>query len=621
MGQQYIGAAILHHLEGFHIQSLDLGTLFSDSARTPEATLIQLMIEAKRHTPSVVFIPNLDSWYATITETTRSTFYGILRSLNPNDAILILGIVEVDFHELDPGLKALFGFSSENRHSINIEGGKDCLEKFFATAISYIRSKPTEFPDPENRKKRVLEELPEAPAEPEKQLTKQEIKQQEKKDMQLKNLLKVKLSGLMDLFKNRFKRFRKPPVDDSYLVHLFEDPLPNLPPPAYTKTDDDMILEVATGKKYFNIDLDIIEERLWNGFYSEPKQFLRDLEMIYLDANVTGDRERTVKASEMFANAQVAIEEIETVDPQFIQNCKELHQREITRQKKSLQKNQKEAVDGGVVGDSVTRNDISGDGESITDNIVQKMEDLADGSGPKEADSSAVASSLHTTTTTTTTSTVSTDASVATISSTATTITASTNHATMDAYDTKPELPIDISSKLIKGQKNSLSTHFDISSEDIEMHDDVDISLNGSANGSKDTDGNDGVALQPTPSVVSPAKTLSISALVDSTSSSSEKLSDAAASKEKLIENGSCSIELAEPEPLLILDELKLKDFTEHLIESCRLFNVEQLEQVNALITDQVWSLRHSWNRNEIIDKLYISFDEAKSVIESINSF
>lgn len=33
MGQGYVGAAALHHLEGYHVQSLDLGTLMGDSTR------------------------------------------------------------------------------------------------------------------------------------------------------------------------------------------------------------------------------------------------------------------------------------------------------------------------------------------------------------------------------------------------------------------------------------------------------------------------------------------------------------------------------------------------------------------------------------------------------------
>ena len=33
MGQQYLGAALLHHFEGFHVQSFDMATLQSDSMR------------------------------------------------------------------------------------------------------------------------------------------------------------------------------------------------------------------------------------------------------------------------------------------------------------------------------------------------------------------------------------------------------------------------------------------------------------------------------------------------------------------------------------------------------------------------------------------------------------
>lgn len=33
MGQTFVAAAILHHLEGYHVQTLDLGSLLGDSAR------------------------------------------------------------------------------------------------------------------------------------------------------------------------------------------------------------------------------------------------------------------------------------------------------------------------------------------------------------------------------------------------------------------------------------------------------------------------------------------------------------------------------------------------------------------------------------------------------------
>lgn len=39
MGQTFVAAAILHHLEGYHVQTLDLGSLLGDSARVCNAPL------------------------------------------------------------------------------------------------------------------------------------------------------------------------------------------------------------------------------------------------------------------------------------------------------------------------------------------------------------------------------------------------------------------------------------------------------------------------------------------------------------------------------------------------------------------------------------------------------
>ena len=42
MGQGYVGAAVLHHLEGYHVQSLELGALMSDSTRVRPVLLSAL---------------------------------------------------------------------------------------------------------------------------------------------------------------------------------------------------------------------------------------------------------------------------------------------------------------------------------------------------------------------------------------------------------------------------------------------------------------------------------------------------------------------------------------------------------------------------------------------------
>ena len=115
IGQSYVGAAVLHHLEGFHVQTLDLATLVSDSTRTMEASCVQLFIEAKRHKPSILFIPSLVTWCASVGETVRSTIKGLLDGLDPSDPILLLAVVDGHFSDVPADVRSWFGFVKGNR--------------------------------------------------------------------------------------------------------------------------------------------------------------------------------------------------------------------------------------------------------------------------------------------------------------------------------------------------------------------------------------------------------------------------------------------------------------------------------------------------------------------------
>ncbi|CAR27823.1 ZYRO0D07414p [Zygosaccharomyces rouxii] len=339
-GQQYIGAALLHYLEQFNVQRLDLASLLSESTRTIEAAIIQGFIEARGRQPSIVFIPNIDIWSQAVPEAAIFTLMSLFRSLQSNEKVFLLGISEVhkDTNILD-GPLSHFEFSDNICH-IDIPSARQRSD-YFTSIVKILRMKPFEFKT-KRRRRKPLPALPPAKSESSLDNTgengeilsssealRRKLKTFQHQDMRLKNILKIKLSGLMDLFKNRYKRFRKPPIEDDYLVHLFEPPTDPNWQPAYTK-DNNMILEVTTGRRFFNMDLDIVEERLWNGYYSEPKQYLKDIELIYRDANTMGDRERIIKASEMFANAQMGIEDMST--PDFIRECKATRQRDLERQ-------------------------------------------------------------------------------------------------------------------------------------------------------------------------------------------------------------------------------------------------------------------------------------------------
>lgn len=349
-GQQYIGAAILNLLEGFQVQNLDLATMFGDVTRTPELCIVQTFIEARRHQPSIIFIPNIDTWFDVMTHSAKATLSGLLRNLRSNEKILLLGIAERPYEELDTEIKMTLGFLGELNNFTLTNPTQEARKKFFVAVENALMMKPYEFlNDLENRPKRKLKQLKVLPQDKpgEGDLTKKQVKQQEYEDKKLKNLLKIKLAGLMDLFKNRYKRFKKPIIDDAFLHHLFEPSVlenPMMPyEVAYIVAKDaehqNMIQELATGKYFHNMDLDTIEERIWNGFYSEAKQFLKDVKMIVRDSITSGDRERILKANEMLTNAQFGIDDFNNAE--FAKACKEMRAREVERQAKLLEDHKK----------------------------------------------------------------------------------------------------------------------------------------------------------------------------------------------------------------------------------------------------------------------------------------
>lgn len=138
MGQGYVGAAVLHHLEGFHVQTLDLATLVSDSSRTMEAACVQLFVEAKRHKPSILFIPSLLTWCLTVTDTVKSTIKGLLEGLDPSDPILLLAVVDGPLSDLPSDVRSWFGFVKGNRVVMTQPGAVSGILSLYALIVTQI---------------------------------------------------------------------------------------------------------------------------------------------------------------------------------------------------------------------------------------------------------------------------------------------------------------------------------------------------------------------------------------------------------------------------------------------------------------------------------------------------
>ncbi|KAI1154207.1 hypothetical protein F4825DRAFT_197340 [Nemania diffusa] len=322
MGHSYISAAILHYFEGVHVQNFDLATIIGDS-RPPEQVLTGLFTEVKRQKPSVIFIPNIDTWYGAMSAPALTAFLGMLRSLHPTDPIMVLATAEAELKDLSSELRRdLFGFSKSNIIEI-VRPLEETREEYFSRIIEHIKRVPNEFPDPLNRKKRQLEELPIAPPPPAKKLTKEDIHNEDVRYRQALNLMKVHLQPIMDQISKKYQKFRHPVLLESQYQYLLDeaDPnyvradLANAPPRPYELAKDSDgypgLRETATGKFFYNLDVNIIETRLANGFYWRPYEFLRDVRALKTDAESIGDRPRWLKASELLANVEVDVLDVD----------------------------------------------------------------------------------------------------------------------------------------------------------------------------------------------------------------------------------------------------------------------------------------------------------------------
>ncbi|KAJ0108610.1 hypothetical protein J7T55_015044 [Diaporthe amygdali] len=368
MGQNYIASAILHHFERVHVQRCDLATILGDG-RPPEQVITGMFSEVKRHKPSVVYIPHVDTWYATLGATALKVLTTMLMDIPPYEPVLLFGTADCEASEIDRDiLRALFPFSRKNRVEIARPNSENRME-FFSNMAMHVKKSPPEFPDPSTRKKRVLEELPVAPPPPPKPKSKAEIKSELKRDRQLLNHLKMRLQPVMDqLKKGKYRVFYKPMIPYDRIRYLFEEADPNYVSPdvpqhrPYIISKDshgtEGLLEVDTGKFYYNLELITIEERLSNGYYARPKDFYRDIKTLVHDSKNVGDKDKILKANEMESNVDVDMGDIENAlggpDP-----WNALHERQLRRAAEAVEKSKKKAAMESAIG--MVESNLNGD--------------------------------------------------------------------------------------------------------------------------------------------------------------------------------------------------------------------------------------------------------------------
>jgi ATPase family AAA domain-containing protein 2 len=151
--------------------------------------------------------------------------------------------------------------------------------------------------------------------------------------------------------KNQYRLFRQSAIGDRDIEHLYQERTANVITSDLTEEqrreqalqrpyefDKDKhgnfgIRQTETNKFFYNCNTLVIEQRLSNGHYKRPNEFLWDLKTIMKDAKMLDNPDNLMKANNMYGFAMAEIELMEISNPQLIAQCEAVYIRELERAK------------------------------------------------------------------------------------------------------------------------------------------------------------------------------------------------------------------------------------------------------------------------------------------------
>nr|XP_023883976.1 ATPase family AAA domain-containing protein At1g05910-like isoform X1 [Quercus suber] len=159
--KDHIGPAILHEMEKFPVHSLGLPSLLSDpSAKTPEEALVHIFGEARRTTPSILYLPQFNLWWENAHEQLRAVLQTLLEELPSDLPILLLGTASVPLAEIEDVPSSIFSLRYVYQVS---EPSAEDRSLFFDRLIEAALSVLSEGTAKKSPKSASLTELPKAP--------------------------------------------------------------------------------------------------------------------------------------------------------------------------------------------------------------------------------------------------------------------------------------------------------------------------------------------------------------------------------------------------------------------------------------------------------------------------
>ncbi|XP_058524487.1 ATPase family AAA domain-containing protein 2 isoform X2 [Ochotona princeps] len=297
----HLAPAVIHALEKFAVYTLDIAVLFGVSATSPEETCAQVIREAKRTAPSIVYIPHIHLWWEIVGPTLKATFTTLLQNIPSFAPVLLLATSDKPHSALPE--EELFIQDYGEIFTVQLPG-KEERTKFFEDLILKQAAKP-----PVSKKKAVLqalEVLPVAPPPEPKPLTAEEMKRLEEQEEDTFRELRIFLRNVTHrlAIDKRFRIFTKP-------------------------VDPDEVPDYVTVIKQ-PMDLSSVISKIDLHKYLTVKDYLRDIDLICSNAleynpdRDPGDRLIRHRACALRDTAYAIIKE--ELDEDFEQLCEEIQE-------------------------------------------------------------------------------------------------------------------------------------------------------------------------------------------------------------------------------------------------------------------------------------------------------
>uniref|UniRef100_A0A8C3PYW7 ATPase family AAA domain-containing protein 2 n=1 Tax=Chrysolophus pictus TaxID=9089 RepID=A0A8C3PYW7_CHRPC len=204
----HLAPAVLHALEMFPVHTLDMSVLFV-SMSSPEETCAQLIREAQRTAPSIIYIPHIHLWWDSVGATLKATFTSLIQNIPTFAPVLLLATSDVCHTDLPDEVQTLFKSDFGEVFSIQ-SPDEDERRHFFEDLILNQAAKP-----PTSKRKaggQTLEALPVAPPPEPRPLTEEEMKCLEEQEEDTLRELRIFLRDVTHrlAIDKRFRAFTKP---------------------------------------------------------------------------------------------------------------------------------------------------------------------------------------------------------------------------------------------------------------------------------------------------------------------------------------------------------------------------------------------------------------------------